>query len=81
MKWYIFLSVQRLRQIATLKRKLRWETGLLNTSQTDLAAVRRVDVEPAGALGARDRHSLPHHHSAHHRHRPQYHHLQCHEVT
>ena len=32
MKWYIFLSVQQLRQIATLKRKLRWETELLNTS-------------------------------------------------
>ena len=33
MKWYIFLSVQQLRQIATLNRKLRKETGLLNTSQ------------------------------------------------
>ena len=31
-KWCIFLSVQWLRQIATLKRKLRRETGLLNTS-------------------------------------------------
>ena len=27
-----FLSVQQLRQIITLKHKLRWETGLLNTS-------------------------------------------------
>ena len=35
MKWYIFLSVQQLRQIATLKRKLRWETGLLITFLED----------------------------------------------
>ena len=32
MKWYIFLGLQQLRQIATLNRILRWETGLLNTS-------------------------------------------------
>ena len=32
MNLYIFLSVQQLRQIVTLKRKLRWETGLFNTS-------------------------------------------------
>ena len=31
MKWYIFLSLQQLRQIATLKHKLRCETGLLNS--------------------------------------------------
>ena len=31
MKWYIFPSVQRLCQTATLQRKLRGETGLLNT--------------------------------------------------
>ena len=37
MKLYIFLSVQQLRQIAaTLKRKLRWETGLLNTSLLEM---------------------------------------------
>ena len=32
-KWFYFLSVHQLRQIPTLKRKLRWETGLLNTCQ------------------------------------------------
>ena len=37
MKLYIFLSVKQLRQIATLKHKLRWEKGLLNAS---LAGVR-----------------------------------------
>ena len=31
MKLYFFLSVQQLWQIATLKRKLGWDTGLLNT--------------------------------------------------
>ena len=31
MKWLIFLSAQQLRQISTLKRKLRWEKGLLKT--------------------------------------------------
>ena len=33
MRYYIFLCVQQLQQIETLKRKSRLETGLLNTSQ------------------------------------------------
>ena len=31
MQWYIFISVQQLRKTATLKLKLRRETGLMNT--------------------------------------------------
>ena len=43
-KWYIFLSVQQLRQTATLKRKLRRQTGLLNTSLDDLVREPRVHL-------------------------------------
>ena len=35
MKWYIFVTVQQLRKIATLKRKLRSKMGLLNTLQDE----------------------------------------------
>ena len=42
MNWYIFLSVQQLRQIATLKHKLRWAAGLWNTFQAKIPLVEPV---------------------------------------
>ena len=36
LKLYIFQSIQQLRQIAALKHKLLWETGLSNTSLLEL---------------------------------------------
>ena len=53
MKCYIFLSVQQLQQTATLKCKLRWETGLLNTSLDELGHGRGEDAV-GGALAQLD---------------------------
>ena len=49
MKWYIFLSVQKLQQIAPLKQKLRWEVGLLNTF---LEGKAELGANTAGCRGA-----------------------------
>ena len=53
MKWYIFLGLQQLRQIATLNRILRWETGLLNTSLVALQdGVHALGVEAGREVAA-----------------------------
>ena len=58
MKWYIFQSVQQLRQIATLKRKLRRERGLLNASLFPDADGSLAQALPDGQLEEEEREAL-----------------------
>ena len=66
MKWYSFLSVQQQRQIATLKRKLRLQTGLLNTSQAVAHHLRHRVLVPSDLFHVQPLQREPRHDAADH---------------